>query len=173
MDGRTGMRGAPSLVAFAYPALALGAAFLVQAAGYPPCHLCVLQRWPLAFAALVGAIAACAPPGGRTENASVLLASLGIICSGAIGLFHAGVEYHWWTYEGSCTTNIHAGADMLKQIMNAPDVPCDEPQWTMLGVSMAGINAVASTAAGLALPVWQKLIQSNGRTDDRSKGCRA
>jgi disulfide bond formation protein DsbB len=35
--------------------------------------------------------------------------------------------------------------------MNTPLVRCDEPAWTLLGISLAGFNFLISTAAGLAI----------------------
>lgn len=164
MDHGDRMTRGPAAASFGYPLAALAAAMLFQISGYQPCHLCQLQRMPLEVGAGFGALAILiARRGGRLETALVLLAALSILCSGAIGAFHAGVEYHWWSYDGSCTTQIHSGRDMLKEIMSAPVVPCDQPQWTVLGVSMAGMNATASTLVGLLLPMWQKLTINNER----------
>ena len=35
-------------------------------------------------------------------------------------------------------------ADLLKQITNAPLIRCDQVQWSLFGISMAGWNAILS-----------------------------
>jgi disulfide bond formation protein DsbB len=35
--------------------------------------------------------------------------------------------------------------------MRAPVVRCDVPQWTLLGISLAGYNAIISLGAGVAI----------------------
>jgi disulfide bond formation protein DsbB len=114
--------------------------------GLVPCEMCHWQRWPH-YAAIVLAALAFIMPGIATRRALVLLAALAIALSGAIGVYHAGTEYHWWAGMTACTTSItHATstADMLSQIMAAPIVRCDQPQWTLFGISLAGFNAIFS-----------------------------
>jgi disulfide bond formation protein DsbB len=54
-------------------------------------------------------------------------------------------------FEGLTTcTSLAAGGsteDLLKSIMNAPLVRCDQVQWSFVGISMAGWNAIISFAA--------------------------
>lgn len=82
----------------------------------------------------------------------VALAAFAILTSGAIGVFHAGVEYHWWEGITTCatTTTGQGGtpAEMLARIMNAPIVRCDVAQWRLFGVSLAGYNALFSLVGG-------------------------
>ena len=40
-------------------------------------------------------------------------------------------------------------ADMLDTLMNAPLVRCDEIPWSLMGISMAGWNALISAGAAL------------------------
>ncbi|HEX8554146.1 MAG TPA: disulfide bond formation protein B, partial [Sphingomonas sp.] len=92
-------------------------------------------------------------PGRR---ALTIVAALLIAVSGAIGVFHAGVEYGWWPGLTGCTSTIDftagsSAADRLKAIMNAPMVRCDVAQWTFLGVSLAGMNAILSLGGAAAV----------------------
>ncbi len=122
--------------------------------GLYPCEMCLWQRWPH-YAALVPAALAFAAD-GRTRVALVALAALLIAVSGAIGLFHAGVEYGWWRGITSCTSTVPLGGasadDRLAAILNAPLVRCDRAPWTLAGVSLAGFNALFSL--GGALTIW-------------------
>ena len=46
-----------------------------------------------------------------------------------------------------CATAVKFGGDPLAAIMNAPTVRCDEAQWSIFGISLAGFNFVISCAA--------------------------
>lgn len=135
-------------LALVVPATLLGGAYVSQYGfGLPPCEMCWWQRYPH-FAALALALLGFVVP----PRVPVLLAALAIITSGAIGGFHAGVEYGWWQGVTACTANpFAAGGDPLAAIMAAPVVRCDVAPWSLLGISLAGWNFLFSIAAGLAI----------------------
>ena len=134
-------------LAFGIPALALGGAYVAQYGfGLPPCEMCWWQRYPhfaalgLAFLSLVAT-----PP-----RLWVAFAGIAIVLSGAIGGFHAGVEYGWWEGVTACTGPAGGtGGNALDAIMNAPLIRCDMAPWSVLGVSLAGLNFLLSTFGGL------------------------
>ena len=136
------------LVALATPAALLGGAYVSQYVfGLFPCEMCWWQRYAH-FAALALAIAAFLMPRSRVP---VALAGLAIAVAGALGGFHAGVEYHWWQGLTACSTSVAASADPLAAIMNAPLIRCDTAPWSLLGISLAGWNFLFSGAAALAI----------------------
>ena len=136
------------LIALIMPAVLLAGAYVGQYGfGLYPCEMCWWQRYPH-FAAVVLAAAAFVLPPGRLL---VILAALAIGASGAIGAFHAGVEYGWWEGVTACSTVAAAGGDPLESIMNAPLVRCDTAPWSLFGVSLAGWNFLFSGAAVLAI----------------------
>jgi disulfide bond formation protein DsbB len=136
-------------LAFGVPALLLGGAYLAQYGfGLFPCEMCWWQRYPH-FAALGLALLSMAV---RPRELWVALAGAAILSSGAIGAFHAGVEYDWWEGITSCASPIgSAGGDPLAAIMNAPLVRCDVAPWTLAGISLAGFNALISGLSALAI----------------------
>ena len=141
-------------IALAVPtALILGALGSQVIGGLYPCEMCHWQRWPhyAAIPLALLAIVLRVQPAGRLLLA---LAALAILSSGAIGLFHAGVEYGWWEGLTTCSTVAAAGGtadDMLRNIMAAPVVRCDAPQWSLAGISLAGFNAIISIGAALTI----------------------
>lgn len=141
------------LLAFVVPGALLGGALASQyLGGLFPCEMCYWQRWPHEVALVLALFAFVMPP--RWTRTLVVLAGVAIAVSGAIGVFHAGVEYRWWEGVTTCTATPVGGSDedVLKAILNAPIVRCDQPQWTLFGISLAGFNALFSfAAAGL---IW-------------------
>lgn len=142
------------LLPLALMAGALGSQYI---GGLYPCEMCHWQRWPH-YAAIILAALAFVVPGATARRLLVLLAAVAIGASGAIGVFHAGVEYHWWQGFTACASTMHGSggtpAEMLARIMNAPLVRCDVPQWSLFGISLAGFNAVFSLAGAAAI-FWQ------------------
>lgn len=136
-------------LALLIPAALLAGAWGFQLIGHLyPCEMCHWQRWPH-YAALPIALLAFVP--GLPQRPLVVLAAIAIAISGAIGVAHAGVEYHWWQGFTPCTSTFSSGGDTLSAIMNAPVVRCDAPQWTFAGVSLAGFNAVISLGGALVI----------------------
>lgn len=134
------------------PAVLLGGALLSQyIGGLYPCEMCLWQRWPHRFAILFAIAAILLPPVVPRIRLLTLLAALALAVSGAIGAFHAGVEYGWWQGPAHCTSTITPGKDLLKAILAAPLIRCDVPQWTLFGISLAGWNAIVSFAGGLTV----------------------
>ncbi len=123
--------------------------------GLIPCEMCHWQRWPH-YAAIALAVLAFVVPGGGARQVAVALAALAIMTSGAIGVFHAGVEYHWWQGITACALPPGSGgggstADVLARILKTPVVACDVPQWSLMGISLAGFNAILSLGGGVAI----------------------
>ncbi|KQN24961.1 hypothetical protein ASE86_01400 [Sphingomonas sp. Leaf33] len=137
------------LVPAALIAGALGSQYI---GGLYPCEMCHWQRWPHYAAIAVAAVAFATQ--GALRRALVLFAALLIAVSGGIGVFHAGVEYGWWPGITTCTSTVRptgSTEDMLAQIMNAPLIRCDVPQWTLAGISLAGFNAILSLAGAVVV----------------------
>jgi disulfide bond formation protein DsbB len=141
---------AARLLALAVPLALLVAVYIGQFGfGLYPCEMCWWQRYPHFAATVLGGLAFVLRGQGRTL---VLLAALAILASGLIGAFHAGVEYRWWEGFTSCTANaVEGAADPLKAILNAPIVRCDQVQWSLLGISLAGYNFLVSTGTALLI----------------------
>ena len=138
-------------LALGVPALLLAGAYISEYGfGLYPCEMCWWQRWPH-FAALALALLSTVTAPRRLW---IALAAVTILVSGAIGAFHAGVEYRWWEGITGCAMTAQAsGGNLLDSIMSAPIIRCDQPQWTLMGISLAGFNFLFSTIGGLAI-LW-------------------
>ena len=121
--------------------------------GYPPCPLCLQERYAYYFgvpAAVVAFLAARSETFGFARLVLVLIA-IGFLLNTGLGVYHAGAEWKFWPGPETC-----AGGFDLKWsqegIVDTPVIRCDEAAWRFLGLSFAGWNAVVSLGlAGIAL----------------------
>lgn len=135
-------------------ALLIGA-WTFQYFGYAPCKLCIWQRWPHGAAVVIGLIALWMP-----VAILLMLGALAAFLTGAVGVYHMGVEKKWWEGPDTCTSgdiSDLSASELMNQILTAPLVQCDVVAWDLLGLSMAGWNAVISFALVL---VWIKAIRA-------------
>lgn len=132
-------------------ALILGALGFQYIGGYPPCEMCMWQRYPHFAAIAVGLV------GGSLLYANVLPSSLAkpiawltLLCvaiTGAMGVYHAGVEWRWWAGPSACTGHAFRLNGALD--LNAHIVSCENAAWRLFGISMAGYNAIISLGAAM------------------------
>ena len=159
MDGlsqtATSLRAA--LFIFATASATLLGAWVFQLAGYAPCELCLKQRIPYYVGipvALLTLLVASRPQQGSHRAARLGLAALALIfiASALFGAFHAGVEWGFWPGPADCTgTPEKAGSmgDFMKQLQSVKVVRCDAVAIRVLGLSLAGWNAVISAAMAI------------------------
>jgi disulfide bond formation protein DsbB len=139
-------------------ALILGALGFQYLGHLPPCEMCMWQRYPHIAAGIVGVggfllLRAKIFPESAAPGIAILTALL-IALSGVIGVYHAGVEWHFWAGPSSCTGSAFHATGALD--LNAPVVMCDHAAWRLFGLSLAGYNAILSlalAAVGVTLTV--------------------
>jgi disulfide bond formation protein DsbB len=132
-------------------AVALGTivgAWIFEYLGYAPCELCLWQRWSYYAAIPIALLVALAAP-RQPELARAGLGLLAVLWLGSMvfGVYHAGVEWKWWL--GPSTCGSQAGFSGGIPDLGAPVILCDTAAIRILGLSLAGWNAVISL--GLAL----------------------
>jgi disulfide bond formation protein DsbB len=144
------------LLALLVPAALVAGAFGSQYIGHLyPCEMCWWQRYAHMAAIVAALIAFSGPAATGRSRAFVLLAAAAIAVSGGIAVYHAGVELHIFEGVTTCTATAHGKttAELFQQIMKAPLIRCDEVQWTFLGISLAGWNAIISLPAAALIAV--------------------
>jgi len=137
-------------------ALLLGAFAFEVFGNFPPCPMCVTQRWIHAgvIAAALGAFAVLRAGGSYAvlRAAAPLLPGGVLLASAIYAARHAAVEYGF--IQSGCSAAGAGPADLdslLADLDRAQNIVlCDEAAWSLFGVSMAGYNALISLAAALA-----------------------
>jgi len=162
---RSPARAFPIFV-LAASAAVLGAVLVSQYwGGLAPCELCLKERWPWVAAIAVGVVATTTGSRRASPRIALLLTAIFTIGS-ALAFYHVGVERHWFAGPTACSGAATA-ADTLEalkaQILHQQPVRCDEPAWSLWGISLAGWNLLASlimTACCLAA-----FLQSRGPSE--------
>ncbi|MGZ9097015.1 MAG: disulfide bond formation protein B [Micavibrio sp.] len=144
-----------------------GAYFFQYVIGLEPCILCLYQRAPHAVAFALGLLVLGVFKKAKPAALIVLLCAFVYLVSAGLGLYHAGVEQHWWVsaLEACSAPGISTGSsDLLSQIENAKAARCDAIPWQLFGISMAGYNALLSFGLMIYCAVAALLItrRANG-----------
>jgi disulfide bond formation protein DsbB len=142
----------------------LGAALLSEYwGGLAPCELCLMERWPWEAALVAGLVGILIGGGDKLRWLALGLAVL-FAAGAALAFYHVGVEQHWFAGPAACTAgNTGAGSivELRRQILGHQAILCDQVQWSLFGISLAGWNLAASLLmVGSCLAAF---IQAAGR----------
>jgi disulfide bond formation protein DsbB len=116
----------------------------------PPCPLCLEERLPYHIViplALLMAVAALVQAPRTLLAVGFLAIMAAMLCSAALGAYHAGVEWHFWAGPTDCSgpvTDFTTKGPLLNQLQSIRVVRCDEAAWRFLGLSLAGYNVLIS-----------------------------
>ena len=130
----------------------LSAFYLEYFHGALPCDLCITQRW---FHAII--ISYCLLSIFILDeflNAKTfLLIGLAFtwLASSIAGLYHFGIEMNYWKGPDDCSSNIDFSKDNLTFLLNKSPIKCDEVMFKILGLSLAGWNALLSFLMSLTI----------------------
>jgi disulfide bond formation protein DsbB len=137
----------------------VGAWFFELVLDIKPCPLCLEQRYAYYLAIPLGALVAFAA--AKDAPRGVLLAGLALLALAALGnaglgIYHAGVEWHFWAGPTDCTGtigNLGSAGSLLERLDTVKVIRCDEVQWRFLGLSLAGYNVLISLLMA-AIALW-------------------
>lgn len=114
----------------------------------PPCHFCMLQRYPYVLVILCGVASLLVPRLSLRWRLAVAFGLMGWLATGLLGLIHTGIERGVLKYTGGC---VAASSPSLEAILAAPLVACDAVMAGFAGLSMASWNSLfAATMIVLA-----------------------
>ncbi len=147
----------PLLDTWRWPALALlsALAMLATAHGFErfamlaPCPLCLRQRevyWAIAAMSATALILWHIRQNRRFMRAFNVMLGLVFLTGAVVATYHAGIEWQFWPAPSGCAAGIvDVGAiDLTNLDERQATASCSEAPWAMLGLSMAGWNALVS-----------------------------
>jgi disulfide bond formation protein DsbB len=147
------------LIAVIAAATIAGAWYFQLVLDIRPCPMCLEQRYAYYLAIPLAALTALAagqnPPRGLLIGGLSILA-LATLGNAVFGAYHAGVEWKFWPGPADCTGpvgNLGSAGSLLDRLDTVKVVMCDEVQWSFLGISLAGYNALISLLMA-AIAVW-------------------
>lgn len=148
-QGMTPLRAALLVLSIAVATIV--GAWIFEWAGYAPCELCLQQRWAYYIGIPLAAATALIAWKGPEALAKALLLLLMLTFAGSaiFGAYHAGVEWGFWPGPSGCTGDIARARDVndfMNQLKTVQVVRCDEVAIRILGLSLAGWNAIVSLA---------------------------
>ena len=84
----------------------------------------------------------------HAAGAVFLLVALAFLANAGLGAYHAGVEWKFWAGPDTCSAPTQplgkGGGGILGDLANTRVIRCDEAPLAVLGLSLAGWNAIAS-----------------------------
>lgn len=120
-----------------------------------PCDLCITQRWFHALIISYSLIAIFISKNSFLTNRLILIGlSITWIASSVAGLYHFGIEMNLWKGPDECSSAIDFSKDTLKYLLNKAPIKCDEVMFKILGLSLAGWNALMSFAMFLIVGIF-------------------
>ncbi len=142
-------------------AAVVGAALAFQhIGGYIPCKLCYEQRLPYYVGAplmLLAFLAAAVGMPGIAVRGLLVAVGLLMLYGLYLGVSHAGIEWNWWAGPTDCgmvAPSPDTGGEGVLDAIDAITPPsCDKAALRILGLSLAGWNAVASLVLAI-LALW-------------------
>ena len=78
------------------------------------------------------------------KNLLLFGGSLLWLASSVAGFYHFGIEMSFWNGPDGCSSNIDFSKDTLTYLLNKSPIKCNEIMIEILGLSLAGWNALAS-----------------------------
>lgn len=108
-----------------------------------PCILCYYERyvyWAVVGLMLIALVSHWQAPSSESCIMRILFIAIGLVLLGGLvlGLYHLGVEWHWWEGTASCKgiTQKATSIEEMRQLINQKTpARCDQPNWIILGIS--------------------------------------
>ena len=126
---------------------------------YPPCELCIYQRFPYYLIIVTTLFFFVFKKNFNIVSSLIILA---VFISLLLSVTQAGVELGWWQIKSSCSNNIRDFNDIEKLrsfLEGVPITKCDQIIWSYKGISMAGYNVIFSIVNLIILINYKKILK--------------
>ncbi|MDA9755290.1 disulfide bond formation protein B [bacterium] len=131
--------------------LLLGAYFLEFYLSLIPCDLCIKQRIIHVFILILSLL--IFPLYTLSKLRFIMLSILNLLWLGSsfLALYHFGIEKKLWQGLSKCSSNLTFNENTLDQLLSRSPIRCDETQFELLNLSLAGWNGILSMSIFIIL----------------------
>lgn len=115
---------------------------------YKPCHLCIYERYPYFIIIILSFLGYLFSIKNMQVKKILLFCSIIWLSSASLAFYHSGVEHNIFESKSCKTDNsniISSVEEMRKFIIEAKAVDCRNPEFRILGWSLAELNLVFSS----------------------------
>lgn len=126
-------------------AFALTSAYISQYVfGLQPCILCIYQRIPFFIVVFLAILAIFIIKDVKLQRIIIKLSLVILLVNTFLAMYHVGVEQGIFIFDKCADTisNISDLEEMKRQLLATKAVRCDEPQFYLFGITMAGYNVL-------------------------------
>ena len=125
--------------------LLVGAIFLEIYLSLIPCDLCIKQR--IVHASIFILSILTFPLYTFSKLKFIMLLSLNFLwlSSSSLAFYHFGIEKKLWDGFSECSSNLIFNENTLDKILSKSPIRCDETQFELLNISLAGWNGILSS----------------------------
>ena len=122
----------------------LGAFFLEFYLSLIPCDLCIKQR--IVHVSILILSLLIFPLHTFSNLKFIMLSILNLLWLGSSSLafYHFGIEKKLWEGFSECSSNLTFNENALDQLLSKSPVRCDETQFELFNISLAGWNGILS-----------------------------
>ena len=133
-----------TLSLFLSSGLLLGAFFLEFYLSLIPCDLCIKQR--IVHASILILSLLIFPLYTFSKLKLIMLSILNLLWLGssALAFYHFGIEKKLWQGFSECSSYLIFNENTLDQLLSKSPIRCDETQFELLNISLAGWNGILS-----------------------------
>ena len=133
-----------TLSLFLSSGLLLGAFFLEFYFSLIPCDLCIKQR--IVHASILILSLLIFPLYKFNKLKFIMLSILNLLWLGSSSLafYHFGIEKKLWQGFSECSSNLIFNENTLDQLLSKSPIRCNETQFELLYISLAGWNGILS-----------------------------
>lgn len=117
-----------------------------------PCSLCLFQQYTFLAILIIGCLSIFLPFLKEFPRKASFLLALLYILNASIALYQVAVEHQWVDPPSQCQHKKLSGTsieEMREQLLNTETIRCDQVQWSLFGISMAGYSALYCLGLGI------------------------
>ena len=131
--------------------LLLGAYFLEFYLLLFPCDLCIKQRIVHVFILILSFLIFPLYTFSKLKLIMLTILNLLWLVSSSLAFYHFGIEKKLWEGFSECSSNLIFNENTLDQLLSKSPIRCDETQFELLNISLAGWNGILSMSIFIIL----------------------